>query len=159
MSETQNALNPKSKIQNPKSASHQSILILDFGSQFTQLIARRVRENRVYCEVHPFDFPLEEIRRRQPVGLILSGGPQSVYEEGAPSAKPELFGLGVPVLGICYGMQVMAHELGGGVEGSSHREYGRAEIEITAQGKLFAGLAACETVWMSHGDRVRGLPP
>jgi len=158
MSETHDVVNPKSKIQNPKSA-HQTVLILDFGSQFTQLIARRVRENRVYCEVHPFDLSLDEIRRRQPVGLILSGGPQSVYEEGAPSAKPELFGLGVPVLGICYGMQVMAHELGGGVEGSSHREYGRAEISITAPGRLFEGLSSRETVWMSHGDRVGDLPP
>ena len=120
--------------------SHQTVLILDFGSQFTQLIARRVRENRVYCEVHPFDLPIEEIRRRQPLGLILSGGPQSVYEPGAPTAKPALFDLGMPVLGICYGMQVMAHELGGGVEGSSHREYGRAEISISDPGKLFEGL-------------------
>ncbi len=91
-------------------STHQSVLILDFGSQFTQLIARRVRESRVYCEVHPFDLPVEEIRRRSPIGVILSGGPQSVYEEGAPGASPELFALGVPVLGICYGMQVMAHE-------------------------------------------------
>jgi GMP synthase (glutamine-hydrolysing) len=139
--------------------SHQTVLILDFGSQFTQLIARRVRENRVYCEVHPFDLPLAEIERRRPLGLILSGGPQSVYEPGAPSADAALFRLGVPVLGICYGMQVMAHELGGGVEGSSQREYGRAEIAITEPSRLFEGLAACETVWMSHGDRVRHLPP
>jgi GMP synthase (glutamine-hydrolysing) len=157
MPETEDVSNPKSKIQNPK--SHQSVLILDFGSQFTQLIARRVRENRVYCEVHPFDLPVEEIRRRRPLGVILSGGPQSVYEEGAPSAAPALFELGVPVLGICYGMQVMAHELGGGVEGSSRREYGRAEISVVEPGELFAGLSACETVWMSHGDRIRGLPP
>ena len=139
--------------------THQTVLILDFGSQFTQLIARRVRENRVYCEVHPFDLPLEEIRRRQPLGLILSGGPQSVYEPGAPSADAAMFRLGVPVLGICYGMQVMAHELGGGVEGSSRREYGRAEIAIGEPCRLFEGLAASETVWMSHGDRVRHLPP
>jgi GMP synthase (glutamine-hydrolysing) len=139
--------------------AHQTVLILDFGSQFTQLIARRVRENRVYCEVHPFDLPLEEIRRRKPAGLILSGGPQSVYEDGAPSAHPELFRLGIPVLGICYGMQVMTHELGGGVLGSSHREYGRAEITIAEPGKLFEGLSSCETVWMSHGDRVETLPP
>jgi GMP synthase (glutamine-hydrolysing) len=137
---------------------HQTLLILDFGSQFTQLIARRVRENRVYCEVHPFNLDVEEIRRRRPLGVILSGGPQSVYEDGAPSAAPALFELGVPVLGICYGMQVMAHELGGGVEGSSHREYGRAEISVVAPGKLFAGLGAEETVWMSHGDRIQGLP-
>jgi GMP synthase (glutamine-hydrolysing) len=159
MHENEAVSNPKSKIQNPKSDSHQTLLILDFGSQFTQLIARRVRENRVYCEVHPFDLPVEEIRRRRPIGVILSGGPQSVYEEGAPSAAPALFELGVPVLGICYGMQVMAHELGGGVEGSDHREYGRAEISVVAPGELFAGLADCETVWMSHGDRIRGLPP
>jgi GMP synthase (glutamine-hydrolysing) len=150
--------NPQSTIQNPKSP-HQTVLILDFGSQFTQLIARRVRENRVYCEVHPFDLGLDEIRRRQPIGLILSGGPQSVYEQGAPSAGPELFQLDVPVLGICYGMQVMAQRLGGSVEGSSHREYGRAEIAILEPGKLFAGLADRETVWMSHGDRVGDLPP
>src|SRR6476620_10461141 len=98
-------------------AGHQTVLVLDFGSQFTQLIARRVRENRVYCEVHPFNLPLDEIRRRRPIGLILSGGPQSVYEEDAPSAGPELFGLGIPVRGICYGMHVMAHRLGGQVEG------------------------------------------
>jgi GMP synthase (glutamine-hydrolysing) len=140
-------------------APHQTVLILDFGSQFTQLIARRVRESRVYCEVHPFDLPVAEIRRRRPLGVILSGGPQSVYEEGAPSATPELFALGVPVLGVCYGMQVMAHELGGKVEGASHREYGRAEVTIAEPGKLFAGLAPCETVWMSHGDRVGSLPP
>src|SRR6185295_9554692 len=138
---------------------HQTVLILDFGGQYTQLIARRVRENRVYCEVHPFDLSVEEIRHRQPAGLILSGGPQSVYEPGAPSADAAMFRLGVPVLGICYGMQVMAHELGGGVEGSSRREYGRAEIAIVEPGRLFEGLAACQTVWMSHGDRVRHLPP
>src|SRR3954464_4992062 len=103
----------------PKSeAQPHTILILDFGSQFTQLIARRVRENRVYCEVHPFDLPVAEIRRRSPVGVILSGGPRGVYAEGAGSADPELFRLGVPVLGICYGMQVMAHQLGG--DGEAH---------------------------------------
>jgi GMP synthase (glutamine-hydrolysing) len=140
-------------------AGHQTVLILDFGSQFTQLIARRVRENRVYCEVHPFDLSLDEIRRRRPAGLILSGGPQSVYEEGAPNAEPELFRLGIPVLGICYGMHVMAHRLGGVVEGGGHREYGRAEIAVQPPGRLFDGLAATQTVWMSHGDRVVAVPP
>ena len=140
-------------------SSHQTILILDFGSQFTQLIARRVRENRVYCEVHPFGLPLEEIRRRQPIGVILSGGPQSVYEEGAALADPRLFELGLPVLGICYGMQIMAHLLGGRVEGSQQREYGRAEITISEPGRLFAGLPLQQTVWMSHGDRINGAPP
>ncbi len=138
--------------------AHQTILILDFGSQFTQLIARRVREQRVYSEVHSFDLSLDEIKGRAPIGLILSGGPQSVYEADAPSAPRELFELGIPVLGICYGMHVMSHELGGGVDPSSHREYGRAEIDIALAGTLFEGLAAQETVWMSHGDRVRGLP-
>ncbi len=140
------------------STEHQTILILDFGSQFTQLIARRVREHRVYSEVHSFDLPLEEIRKRAPIGLILSGGPQSVYEEGAATAPRELFELGIPVLGICYGMHVMSHELGGGVDPSAHREYGRAEIDVVDPGLLFDGLTARETVWMSHGDRVRGLP-
>ena len=140
-------------------AGHQTVLVLDFGGQYTQLIARRVRENRVYGEVQPFDLPVEEIRRRRPVGLILSGGPQSVYESGAPHADPRLFELGIPVLGICYGMQAMAHLLGGSVEGSSHREYGRAEIRVTDPGTLFAGLSERETVWMSHGDRVAVSPP
>ncbi|HEX3554506.1 MAG TPA: glutamine-hydrolyzing GMP synthase [Thermoanaerobaculia bacterium] len=139
--------------------AHQTVLILDFGSQFTQLIARRVRENRVYCEVHPFDLPLEEIRRRRPIGIILSGGPQSVYEEGAALADPRLFELKLPALGICYGMQIMAHLLGGSVEGSQQREYGRAEITISEPGRLFEGLSPQQTVWMSHGDRVGGVPP
>ncbi len=138
---------------------HQTVLILDFGSQFTQLIARRVRENRVYCEVHPFNVSLDEIRRRQPVGLILSGGPQSTYDEGAPNAPAELFQLGIPVLGICYGMYVMTQQMGGSVEGSKHREYGRADITVTEPGRLFEGLSSTETVWMSHGDRVSAVPP
>jgi GMP synthase (glutamine-hydrolysing) len=124
-------------------AAHQLILILDFGSQYTQLIARRVRENRVYCEVHPCTLPVAEIRRRRPCGVILSGGPDS----------------GVPVLGICYGMQLAAHLLGGRVEGAGGREYGRAEIRTEAESALFDGLAREETVWMSHGDRVGALPP
>lgn len=138
---------------------HQTVLVLDFGSQYTQLIARRVRENRVYCEIHPFDLAVEEIRRRRPVGLILSGGPQSVYDPGAPVATEELFGLGVPVLGICYGLQVMAQALGGGVAASDRREYGRAEVLLSDEpGLLFQGLGERQTVWMSHGDRVAELP-
>ncbi len=139
--------------------SHQTVLILDFGSQFTQLIARRVREHRVYCEVHPFDLPLEEIRRRCPIGIILSGGPQSVYDAGAPLPDAGHFGLGVPVLGICYGMQAMAHLLGGRVAPGRRREYGRADIAISRAGTLFAGLEERETVWMSHGDHVTAPPP
>jgi GMP synthase (glutamine-hydrolysing) len=138
---------------------HQTVLVLDFGSQFTQLIARRLRENRVYCEVHPFDLAVAEIRRRRPIGIILSGGPQSVFADGAPSAERELFELGIPILGLCYGMQLMAQVLGGEVRGSDRREYGRAEIDVREPGILFAGLAARQTVWMSHGDQVARLPP
>ncbi|MCB1054022.1 MAG: glutamine-hydrolyzing GMP synthase, partial [Acidobacteria bacterium] len=138
---------------------HQTVLILDFGSQYTQLIARRVRENRVYCEIEPCDLPVEEIRRRAPVGLILSGGPDSVYGEDAPRSSAELFDLGIPVLGICYGMQLIAHQLGGRVEGATSREYGRAEIELLDREGLFDGLAGRETVWMSHGDRICEAPP
>ncbi len=139
--------------------SHQTVLILDFGGQYTQLIARRVRENRVYCEVHPFDVPEEEIVRRQPIGVILSGGPQSVYAPGAPVRGSELFGLGIPMLGICYGMQLMAQALGGEVEPAEHREYGRTEIDVDYAGMLFEGLDNRQTVWMSHGDRIAELPP
>jgi len=138
---------------------HQTVLVLDFGSQYTQLIARRLRENRVYCEIEPFNITPDEIRRRKPLGLILSGGPSSVYDDNAPLVDPEVFDLGVPVLGICYGMQLMAQKLGGQVEPSDSREYGRAEIEIQSEGSLFEGLQGRETVWMSHGDRIRQPPP
>ncbi|HLF55488.1 MAG TPA: glutamine-hydrolyzing GMP synthase [Thermoanaerobaculia bacterium] len=142
-------------------SDHQLILILDFGSQFTQLIARRVRENRVYCEVHPFDYPVEKIRERGPIGVILSGGPQSVYDAGAPLPEVALFALGIPILGICYGMQAAAFLLGGRVEPGTERgrEYGRAEVEVERPGVLFAGLGERETVWMSHGDHVTAVPP
>ncbi|MEO7972003.1 MAG: glutamine-hydrolyzing GMP synthase, partial [Thermoanaerobaculia bacterium] len=139
-------------------ATHQTVLILDFGSQFTQLIARRLREQRVYCEVHPFSMPAEEIRRRAPIGIILSGGPQSVYDDGAPHADRAILELGIPVLGICYGMQLVAHLLDGRVEHAARREYGRAEVEVTASGLLLAGLEPTEIVWMSHGDHVTKLP-
>lgn len=138
--------------------AHQRVLVLDFGGQYTQLIARRVRENRVYCEIHPFDLPVDEIRRLAPIGLILSGGPQSVYEEGSAAAERELFELGVPVLGICYGMHLMAHALGGRVEASTDREYGRTEVEVGEPGVLFEGLGERQTVWMSHGDKITELP-
>jgi len=138
-------------------AQHQVVLILDFGSQFTQLIARRVRENRVYCEVCPFDLAVEEIRARKPIGIVLSGGPQSVYDEGAALPEKGLFELGIPILGICYGMQAASHLLGGSVEPGATREYGRAELE-TQGGTLFVGLGERETVWMSHGDHVAQPP-
>ena len=140
-------------------SGHETVLVLDFGSQYTQLIARRVRENRVYCEVHRCDMELEAVRALAPIGVILSGGPGSVYEEDAPQAAAGLFELGVPVLGICYGMQLLAHELGGEVEPSEQREYGRARIALEHHGALFAGLGESENVWMSHGDRVRKPPP
>lgn len=137
---------------------HQTLLILDFGSQYTQLIARRVRENRVFCEIHPFDYPIEAIRNLAPIGIILSGGPESVFAEGSPKVDPGLYELGIPILGICYGMQLLALDLGGEVERAEEAEYGRAEVEVATSSKVFHGLAEHEVVWMSHGDRIGGLP-
>ena len=139
---------------------HETVLVLDFGGQYTQLIARRIRELRVYCEIHPFDLDADRIRARQPIGIVLSGGPDSVYERNAPQADPEVLRLGVPVLGICYGMQWMAQVLGGRIAASGQREYGRTQITLLAQGgDLFSGLGPEQNVWMSHGDRVEQLPP
>lgn len=137
----------------------QKVLILDFGSQYTQLIARRVRELKVYCEIHPYLMPLAEIEKFGPQGIILSGGPRSVYEADAPLIGAEIFGLGVPVLGICYGLQLFNHVLGGRVSSSDQREYGRAVLSISDRGDLFAGLEGRELVWMSHGDRVEEVAP
>ncbi len=139
-------------------AEHQTLLILDFGSQYTQLIARRVRENRVYCEIQPCTFAVAEIARKKPIGIILSGGPDSVYDDGAPQVDPEVFNLGIPVLGICYGMQLMARHLGGEVTGADEREYGRAEIEVGRAGTILEGLDERQTVWMSHGDHITRAP-
>jgi len=138
----------------------QRILIVDFGSQFTQLIARRVREAHVYCEIQPPTRDVEWVRAFAPVGIILSGGPNSVYDDGAPTADPALLDLGIPVLGICYGMQLLAHLAGGAVRPGGEREYGRAEIEVLADDGLFAGFprGTRTPVWMSHGDRVE-VPP
>lgn len=138
---------------------HQTILILDFGSQFTQLIARRIREHGVYSEIVSFDISAEEVVRRAPIGLILSGGPSSVYEQDAPHSSKELLALEIPVLAICYGMQLVAQQLDGSVEGADTREYGRAQITVSQSGGLFRGMAAEQIVWMSHGDRVLDLPP
>jgi GMP synthase (glutamine-hydrolysing) len=137
----------------------EKILILDFGSQYTQLIARRVRELKVYCEIHPHLMPLEEIRHFAPQGIILSGGPRSVYEPDTPSLDPEVLELGVPVLGICYGIQLLSHLLGGKVVPAQAREYGRKSFTISNFDDLFFGLEASETVWMSHGDVVEKVPP
>jgi len=138
------------------------VLVVDFGSQVTQLIARRVREGGVYCEIVPFNKAEEALAAARPKAIILSGGPASVMDEGAPQAAPEIFELGVPVLGICYGQQAMVHRLGGRVEGSSKREFGRATLEVSGQSPLFENvwaLGARDDVWMSHGDRVTALPP
>jgi GMP synthase (glutamine-hydrolysing) len=138
------------------------ILILDFGSQVTQLIARRVRESGVYCEIYPFTMAEDAVRDFAPCAIILSGGPASLTEAAAPRAPAIVFQLGVPVLGICYGMQTMCAQLGGRVTLSDHQEFGRAFIDILAECRLFDGLwatAGREQVWMSHGDRVDALPP
>jgi GMP synthase (glutamine-hydrolysing) len=147
--------------------SHQKILILDFGSQVAQLIARRVREQQVYCELHPFDVSEEFIREFKPQGVILSGGPNSVYEAEEWKAPEVIFKLGVPVLGICYGMQTMASQLGGKVESSSKREFGYAEMRARGHSQLFKDIQDRSNVeghgllevWMSHGDKVTELPP
>ncbi|MDB4952166.1 MAG: guaA [Gemmatimonadetes bacterium] len=136
------------------------ILIIDYGSQFTQLIARRIREERVYCEIQPPTRSLEWIREWAPKGIVLSGGPSSVYGDDVPTADPGLLHMGIPVLGVCYGMQLIAHLEGGKVEGG-RREYGRAQVTVNEPGGLFAGFAGGEStqVWMSHGDHVVQPPP
>jgi GMP synthase (glutamine-hydrolysing) len=136
------------------SVAAERILVLDFGSQFAQLIARRVRENNVYCEIVRHDISPEQIRRRAPRGLILSGGPSSVYEAGAPKCDPEIFQLGIPVLGICYGMNLVCEALGSRIESAPAREFGRARCNLTQAGDLFAGIPEHFDVWMSHGDQV-----
>jgi GMP synthase (glutamine-hydrolysing) len=137
---------------------HATIAILDYGSQYTQLIARRVRESRVYCEIFPHDVTAAELARRGVRGVILSGGPASVYESGAPSIDPAILDGRFPVLGICYGMHLMAHALGGEVVLEGKREFGPATLEIADPSGLFEGLGASERAWMSHGDTVRTLP-
>ena len=137
---------------------HDTLLILDFGSQYTQLIARRIREQHVYCDIHPYTLPLAGIKDIAPKGIILSGGPASVYAVDAPKVDPGLFTLGIPVLGLCYGMQLMAHLMEGGkVHPATEREYGHAQLHLTADA-LFAGLPSTFAAWMSHGDRIDGLP-
>jgi GMP synthase (glutamine-hydrolysing) len=146
---------------------HDKILILDFGAQYSQLIARRVRECKVYCELHPYDVSESFIRDFGPRGIILSGGPESVTEENTPRAPQLVFELGVPVLGICYGMQTMAAQLGGRVEGSRVREFGYAEVRARGHSALLNGIQdrinaeqhGLLDVWMSHGDKVTALPP
>ncbi|HEV2991934.1 MAG TPA: glutamine-hydrolyzing GMP synthase, partial [Candidatus Angelobacter sp.] len=136
----------------------QSIVILDFGSQYTQLIARRIRELKVFSVVLPCTAPLEEIRTYHPVGIILSGGPFSVYDPDAPPADERVFSLGLPVLGVCYGLHFITQKLGGTVKPGARREYGHAEVQISAASQLFKGLPNSLNVWMSHGDEAEKLP-
>src|ERR1051325_6969684 len=138
--------------------AHSKILILDFGAQYTQVIARRIRELQVYSEVVRFDIPAAEIRKMRPNGIILSGGPSSVYDKEAPHPDSEIFSLGIPMLGICYGMQLIAHHLGGQVEFSPRREYGAATLHVLDGSKLFQGLGPQLDIWNSHGDKVTALP-
>ena len=134
--------------------SHEEVIIFDFGAQYNQLIARRVREQNVFCRIVPPDVTVEEVRRWNPKGIILSGGPSSVYEEGAPTIDPAILEMGVPILGICYGMQVVAHILGLNVEPAKSREFGHRKIEVTESDPLFAHTPSSQIVWMSHGDQV-----
>ncbi|MBQ7525689.1 MAG: glutamine-hydrolyzing GMP synthase [Abditibacteriota bacterium] len=141
-----------------KARREELVIVLDFGGQYTQLIARRVRECNVYCEIMPFDTPLEKLREKDPKGLILSGGPSSVYEDGAPHVDKALFDMGVPVLGICYGTQLMAYLLGGAVEPCENKEYGKTEMTVVEDSVLFDGLDKNLICWMSHGDKIVSLP-
>lgn len=135
------------------------IVVLDFGSQYTQLIARRIRERRVYCEIHPYHISVDELRALNPKGIVLSGGPSSVYAENAPQPDPRVLTLGSPILGICYGMQLIAHlSTGGKVHPTAEREFGAASLEVDRRGALFENLPDGIDVWMSHGDRIDSLP-
>jgi GMP synthase (glutamine-hydrolysing) len=136
----------------------QSIVVLDFGAQYSQLIARRIREQNVFSVVLPCTAPIDEIKSYAPAGIILSGGPSSVYDQDAPAADPRVFHLGLPVLGICYGLQLMTHVLGGKVRPADKREYGHATVEILDGSRLFTGLPKLLSVWMSHGDEAMELP-
>ncbi|MDP2653903.1 MAG: glutamine-hydrolyzing GMP synthase [Candidatus Omnitrophota bacterium] len=134
------------------------ILVLDFGSQYTQLIARRIRENKVFSKIVPYNITVEEIRKHNPKGLVLSGGPLSVYDKGAPLPHKEIFNMGLPILGVCYGMQAITHLFGGDVKRSKEREFGRAELFIDSNKDLFANLPTNLTCWMSHSDELKKLP-
>ncbi|MBV8928346.1 MAG: glutamine-hydrolyzing GMP synthase, partial [Mycobacteriaceae bacterium] len=140
-----------------ESASPRPVLVVDFGAQYAQLIARRVREARVYSEVIPHSATVEEIKAKDPQAVVLSGGPASVYAEGAPQLDPKLFDLGVPVFGICYGFQAMAQTLGGTVARTGTSEYGRTQLKVVG-GELHSGLPPSQPVWMSHGDAVTAAP-
>jgi len=138
--------------------SRETILIIDFGSQFTQLIARRVRESKVYCEIHSHKISIEEIKKLNPIGIILSGGPMSVYDDNSPALDNDILTLNKPILGICYGLQILCKNLGGKVESAKDREYGKAELSIEGNSSLFFDVKNDSTVWMSHGDYLTNLP-
>lgn len=142
-------------VQIPK----ERIIILDFGSQYTQLIARRIRELNVYAEIVPYYYPIRDLLKERPAALVLSGGPSSTYEKHAPHADPALFDMGIPVLGICYGLYQVVRHFQGTIEGARSKEYGRAVIEISGESLLFKGIGGKEVVWMSHGDKVINPPP
>lgn len=135
------------------------VIVIDFGGQYNQLVARRVRECNVYCEIYSYKTDLEKIKAMQPKGIILTGGPSSCYEEGAATCSPELFELGIPVLGLCYGAQLMSHVLGGKVERAAAREYGKTEVEVDDTSRLFAGVTPHTVCWMSHFDYIARLAP
>ena len=137
---------------------HEKIIVLDFGGQYNQLIARRVRECNVYCEVHPYTMSIDELKAAAPKGIIFTGGPNSVYGDDSPQYSKEIYDLGVPVLGICYGAQLIAHQLGGKVETAPVSEYGRTEVEIDDKGGLFADVADKTICWMSHTDYISQAP-
>ena len=138
--------------------NRETILIIDFGSQFTQLIARRIRESKVYCEIHSHMISIEEIKKLNPIGIILSGGPMSVYDENSPALDNNILSLQKPILGICYGLQILCKNLGGIVESAKDREYGKAELNIEGNSSLFLDVKNDSTVWMSHGDYLTNLP-
>ncbi|HEV1997864.1 MAG TPA: glutamine-hydrolyzing GMP synthase [Candidatus Dormibacteraeota bacterium] len=158
-SEEPGAIQPGQIAPDNSPTAPETVLVLDFGSQFSQLIARRVREARVYCELVPGQASINDILDRNPRGLIFSGGPTSVYDEGAPHPDPALYELGIPILGVCYGMQLMAEALGGGVEPSTHREYGAASLIVDDKSSIFGRMPDQMPVWMSHGDVITEAPP
>jgi GMP synthase (glutamine-hydrolysing) len=148
-------LKPTTGISRPE----ENVVVLDFGAQYTQLIARRVRECKVYCEILPYDTPIDQILARKPIGIVFSGGPASCYEPGAPEVDAAIYTTGLPILGICYGMQLMSRQLGGRVIPAEHREYGKTQLDVDDDSNIFAGLNRELVCWMSHGDSVVSAPP
>ena len=156
--QTSQAPNNSDETTDSLSLNRQMLAILDFGSQYSELIARRIRETEVYSEVLSYRTTAEQLRKLNPKGIILSGGPSSVYDEGAPACDPEIWNLGIPVLGVCYGMQLMVKQLGGKVERAERREYGKAALQIDEPAALLKAVSNASTMWMSHGDSVASLP-